>query len=316
MTRYTNFARRQTYVQAGFDNEPQAKPDIANPEPKSTSGETSQEPEAKKRKRLRSRKTKFSDVDVTAAGGNQTEGDAADDGEGEEPSDRPSKKAKFGDKGKRWNKFDKRYPKGQRRVKRINDRHSDTICFACREKGHTARDCTNTIATDALEREQSKSKSGRDTVGICYRCGSRRHNLSKCNEPVNPENPLPFASCFVCSGKGHLASKCPKNQSKGIYPNGGCCKLCKETSHLAKDCPMRQPDVVAKTVFVGTGHEGGADEDDFHTFKRKTQEVEKVEKMGDKARRKAEVKVAAHSGVVKAFGDAAPDSKKKNVVFF
>ena len=71
-------------------------------------------------------------------------------------------------------------------------------------------------------------------------CGSRRHTLSKCKEPVDPENPLPFASCFVCSGKGHLASKCPKNQSKGIYPNGGCCKLCKETTHLAKDCPLRK----------------------------------------------------------------------------
>ncbi len=155
----------------------------------------------------------------------------------------------------------RKFASEQRRVKRINDRQSDTICFACREKGHAARYCTNTIAADALEGEQRKSKSGRDTVGICYRsvvamgqakggtntkylplhrCGSRRHNLSKCRELVDPENPLPFASCFVCSGKGHLASKCPKNQS-GIYPNGGCCKLCKETNHLAKDCPMRQP---------------------------------------------------------------------------
>ena len=75
-------------------------------------------------------------------------------------------------------------------------------------------------------------------------------------------------------------------------------------------------DVVAKTVFVGTGQDGGADEDDFHTFKRKTQEVDKAEKVGEKARRKAEVKMAAHSGVVKAFGDSAPASKQKKVVFF
>ena len=75
-------------------------------------------------------------------------------------------------------------------------------------------------------------------------------------------------------------------------------------------------DVVAKTVFVGTGQDGGADEDDFHTLKRKTQEVDKAEKVGERARRKAEVKVSAHSGVVKAFGDPAPASKKKKVVFF
>ena len=63
----------------------------------------------------------------------------------------------------------RKFASEQRRVKRINDRQSDTICFACRERGHTARDCTNTIAADALDGEQSKSKSGRDTVGICYR---------------------------------------------------------------------------------------------------------------------------------------------------
>ncbi len=74
--------------------------------------------------------------------------------------------------------------------------------------------------------------------------------------------------------------------------------------------------MAAKTVFVGTGQGGGADEDDFHTFKRKTQEVDKAEKVGEKARRKAEVKVAAHSGVVKAFGDPVPGSKKKKAVFF
>lgn len=75
-------------------------------------------------------------------------------------------------------------------------------------------------------------------------------------------------------------------------------------------------DVVARTVFVGTGQDGGADEDDFHSFKRKTQEVDKAEKMGEKARRNARVKVAAHSGVVKPFRDSASASKKKKVVFF
>ncbi|RPD61939.1 hypothetical protein L226DRAFT_508810 [Lentinus tigrinus ALCF2SS1-7] len=328
MTRYTNFARKRTYVEAGFDTETHTEEkhgnaSTHNPDP---SGEATTETETKKRKRVRSKKTKISDANKTYAAQTSTGDDAQEDGEKDEgSSEQSTKKSKFGDKGRK--QFDKRrQPRDanvrkiaseQRRMKRIDDRNAQTICFACREKGHTARDCTNTLAPDALEGEAGKptTKSGRDAVGICYRCGSRRHNLSRCKEPVDPENPLPFASCFVCSGKGHLASKCPQNQSKGIYPNGGCCKLCKETTHLAKDCPMRKQEVVATTVFVGTGRESGADEDDFHTFKRMTVEVDKSEKAEEKAKKKAGVKVGAYSGVVRAFGDA-PAPKKKKVVFF
>lgn len=75
-------------------------------------------------------------------------------------------------------------------------------------------------------------------------------------------------------------------------------------------------EVTATTVLVGTGGEAGADEDDFHTFKRVNAEVDKAEKAEERAKRRAEVKVGAHSGVVKAFGDAPPATKKKKVVFF
>ena len=69
-------------------------------------------------------------------------------------------------------------------------------------------------------------------------------------------------------------------------------------------------------MLVGTGGEAGADEDDFHTFKRVNAEVDKAEKAEERAKRRAEVKVGAHSGVVKAFGDAPPATKKKKVVLF
>ena len=74
-------------------------------------------------------------------------------------------------------------------------------------------------------------------------------------------------------------------------------------------------EVAATTLFVGTGHAAGADEDDFHTFKRTTVEVDKSEKAEMKAKKKAAVKVGAHTGVVKAFG-GVPSEKKKKVVFF
>ena len=106
----------------------------------------------------------------------------------------------------------------QRRLARIAERNADTTCFACREKGHSAKFCP---------------KAGnKPAVGICYRCvphhtlydskahdwcrcGSTRHSLKRCKRPHDPENPLPFATCFVCNSKGHLASACEQNQDKG-----------------------------------------------------------------------------------------------------
>jgi len=38
------------------------------------------------------------------------------------------------------------------------------------------------------------------------------------------------------------------------------------------------PAVAEKATFLGTGTEAGADEDDFHTFKRKSAEVDKEQK--------------------------------------
>jgi zinc finger CCHC domain-containing protein 9 len=141
-----------------------------------------------------------------------------------------------------------------RRQRRIADRNSDKICFACRAKGHAAKDCPSAVQVE----------EGKSVVGICYRyrrypslvqnlldvltifqkpsprCGSNKHTLKRCKKQADPSNPMPFASCFVCSGTGHLASTCPQNAAKGVYPNGGSCKLCGETTHLAKDCGLRK----------------------------------------------------------------------------
>lgn len=67
-------------------------------------------------------------------------------------------------------------------------------------------------------------------------------------------------------------------------------------------------------VFVGTGTEAGADEDDFHTFKRKTVEVAKEEKMDERRKKSAAVRVGAFSGEVKSF--SRPAQKPKKVVSF
>jgi len=59
----------------------------------------------------------------------------------------------------------------------------------------------------------------------------------------------------------------------------------------------------------------GADEDDFHTFKRRTAQIERDEKKEEKAKRMMDMKAGAHSGVVKAFGKP-PVPPTKKVVYF
>lgn len=115
-----------------------------------------------------------------------------------------------------------------RRKERAEKRASEMRCYVCRGAGHSAKDCTQDTGTDGRPH-------GRDTVGICFRCGSTEHNLSKCPKPASDS--LPFATCYVCSQMGHLASRCPKNRGHGIYPNGGDCNICHSVEHLARDCP-------------------------------------------------------------------------------
>jgi zinc finger CCHC domain-containing protein 9 len=51
-----------------------------------------------------------------------------------------------------------------RRLKRIKQKNSDTVCFACREKGHAAKDCPIT------KKSESQGEGGaQNIVGICYR---------------------------------------------------------------------------------------------------------------------------------------------------
>ena|SRR5882762_5883788 len=164
------------------------------------------------------------------------------------------------------------------------------------------------------------------------RCGSKRHTLLRCKKPINPSDPLPFAACFVCSGKGHLVSSCPRNKARGIYPNGGSCKLCGDATHLAKNCglmnngqhttylrafcctqvwPTDANGNSSAILFGPPDGNVGADEDDFHTFKRRTAQIEMEEKKLERVRQTIVAKAGAHSGVVQALGKAS-----KKIVYF
>ncbi|KAK7020560.1 hypothetical protein R3P38DRAFT_2970183 [Favolaschia claudopus] len=300
MTRVTNFGIKRTYVQAGFaDVAEPAIPESEKPTVSEPSGPLDPPPK-KKRKRTKPSKRDGNKAKAVAEGNEETETNPAAQPE-TSPNTAPAPKSKS--KTKKSKRVKPAYvsPQEARRLKRIEERNATTICFACRLKGHSARDCP------------SSGDKSKNAVGICYRCGSSRHTLARCKKPVNSDDPLPFASCFVCTKSGHLASACPQNVSKGIYPNGGCCKLCGETSHLAKDCGLRKQDSAHDSGTLGVGREVGADEDDFHILRRRKAEVDSDEKQQEKMKHNAEIKIAPHSGSVKPFVNPAV---KKNVVFF
>ncbi|KAJ6502499.1 hypothetical protein C8R45DRAFT_621558 [Mycena sanguinolenta] len=304
MTRVTNFGIKRTYLQAGLSE----TVDTAAPEPVASEPNESEAlpapPPKKKRKRTKpsqrdgnkAKNAALQQEGVTAETEGQTES-APPAAQSTKPTTKKSKPKTKKTKAPYVS------PGEARRLKRVEERNATTICFACRLKGHSARDCPSSQSGD-------KSNSA---VGICYRCGSSKHTLARCKKPADHSNPLPFASCFVCSEKGHLASACPQNKAKGVYPNGGCCKLCGETSHLAKDCGIRKQDSTQDSTMFGLGREAGADEDDFHILKRHKSEVDRDEKQETKMKRAVDVKVAAHSGFVKPFGN---NPKTKKVVFF
>uniref|UniRef100_A0A2K6LR80 Zinc finger CCHC domain-containing protein 9 n=1 Tax=Rhinopithecus bieti TaxID=61621 RepID=A0A2K6LR80_RHIBE len=112
-----------------------------------------------------------------------------------------------------------------RRSKRQAAKKSAMVCFHCRKPGHGIADCPA-----ALENQDMGT-------GICYRCGSTEHEITKCKAKVDPAlGEFPFAKCFVCGEMGHLFRSCPNNP-KGLYADGGSCKLCDSVEHLKKDCP-------------------------------------------------------------------------------
>ncbi|TIA71149.1 hypothetical protein E3P92_02764 [Wallemia ichthyophaga] len=282
--------RKRNYVDAGFegalgaDTADTASVPENSPE---TNTETPQQPPKKKRIRKSAKKYK-------KAAQHEAEGKREDtaDNDGDKTGDKsgiPSNSNKSSATGanattpqpsqpsqpseKKAAKLEKtaaikKHKSNKRREDRIAQRQSDTLCYGCRQKGHSVDRCPQ--------------NDGKKQSTLCYRCGSTTHSLKLCRKPKPKDGvELPYASCFICNNKGHLAGQCERNQ-RGVYPRGGECKICKSVEHLAKDCPVRsdqEKEARRPPLIVGTGETGGnADEDDFHVLTARKTDIEMKEK--------------------------------------
>lgn len=222
MTRYTDFARKRTYVQAGLNYRDKGsgeedEPGVRAQEYSSVQGiqqhakeGESPEPSKKKRKKELSERKKGNSEEVAPT--TDYEGSHSEHPENSaEPTDGDKDPAtdanrSVGDDGKRKRsrgaiRAERRRIRGawwwayyqsacslnvcpsaldaqarkeaseRRRVKRKDQRTTDTICFACREKGHAARDCTKALrpTEEGDGTKRTKKSVGKSAVGICYR---------------------------------------------------------------------------------------------------------------------------------------------------
>ena len=163
----------------------------------------------------------------------------------------------------------------ERRQRQFNQKkHSNTICYNCRKKGHAVSECPlngngngngndngngngDTAGTCTIISSGATTSTSAGYNNICYKCGQNDHSLKACPKLTREEKQsarknggklnyhtmkLPFATCFICKQKGHLSSQCDKNKH-GIYVNdrggGGGCKFCGKFDHLFAYCPTK-----------------------------------------------------------------------------
>ncbi|KAF8983825.1 hypothetical protein BGZ46_009393 [Entomortierella lignicola] len=287
MTRYTKLERKR-HVDASESfavtplmpsKQPQATV-TPTPQQKSTENKQNNEPKTNKQEGENKSNKKRKAEDSTTSTNNSESRSKTEGGAG------PSKKVKgkkANNKGKdqggdpKFSHQDNSTRSERRRLRRQKEKSNASVCFACRKKGHSAKDC--------------KESSG---VGLCYSCGSAEHTTKDCKKLSKDGNKFKFATCFVCKEQGHLAGQCPKNE-RGLYPNGGSCRFCDKVDHLAKDCKLTKEEV--GTLTLGKiDLVQGADDDDFHIFvdeKRKLTEEQKIIKKLVKAPTKAPKKVVS-----------------------
>ncbi|KAG8694253.1 hypothetical protein FRC09_009970 [Ceratobasidium sp. 395] len=175
--------------------------------------------------------------------------------------------------------IERKHSSETRRLRRVDARQSGTVCFACREKGHAAKDCpkSSILGDDGLPRE---------TVGMWFR-ETLIIEVQKAREPQEPTS--------LCVLFRVFAKRSP-------------CFILSE---------KRWARHISKRWLLGE-HTGGADEDDFHSLKRRRAIVDQEEKSEQSRIRTARKETSATSNPSQINGVPVkrPASAKPKVVAF
>jgi len=132
----------------------------------------------------------------------------------------------------------------RRRAEKALARFHKSLCFRCRQPGHSLAQCP-------LEKEAKR----------CFKCGSADHTSKECLSKRKGGDAYAFAVCFICKETGHLAKACPDNP-RGIYPKGGGCRFCGSVEHLKSECPRKAEKDRRSEVRAATwADKGGLEED-------------------------------------------------------
>ena len=164
------------------------------------------------------------------------------------------------------------------RERRDKKKHSNTICYSCRKKGHSVSECPFRDGNTNNKNNKYNNNINNNKTPICYKCGKTDHSLNVCPLLTKEERndkmkggklnyhkmELPFATCFICKEQGHLSSQCKLN-SHGIYIGGsGGCRFCGKNDHLYVHCTERGQQKQEKDGDNNfNDNDGGADVDQF-----------------------------------------------------
>ncbi|KAG5641271.1 hypothetical protein DXG03_005594 [Asterophora parasitica] len=274
MTRITNFGRKRTYVEAGFSNNPSNDPGKATTTPPTTSDGTEPEGEVASPKKKRKR-TKASMRD-----GNT----------------------------------------GVKAAEAAAERERKRLEAEARAAGAT----DVPLSKSAKKKQRDKDRKEKDAV---------RRNIAFRDAGNLSTQKIPFRSRRALSvmGRGTLQALVLKIKRKAFTPTEDAVNFA-EIHHISReivDCEARvcsdnhhawdaltyfaYQDVVEPTNILGTGNAAGADEDDFHSFKRHKNEIDRDEKRGEKLSKRPVLDTS--SGVVTGSGKLASIPSKR-VVFF